>query len=579
MCAIAGIVSPSAPPDVRAILDTIRHRGPDAIGTVRRDGCEIGAARLAIIDSARGAQPMTDAGTGTAVAFNGEIYNAAELRGVLIERGHHFDTACDTEVVLRGFIEWGHDLPSHLGGMYAIAVLQDRRLTLIRDPLGIKPLRYQRAADRFAFASEAKALRRLAGRASLDETAFADFVAIGYPTGARTFFAGISTLPPGHLMTVDWGAGLHISEPRPYHVRTPPPVRQLRGEDAERAFAETLSAATHRHLQSDVEVVAVLSGGIDSSMLACLAADITGRGLRTFTVADSPDHPDAVAARRVADAIGADHTLLTFGFDDYLAAIPATIAAVEAPDLHAGPFFHLLCEAIGRTAKVCLNGEGADETLGGYYDPAVTIATLTDGFGRAASAGLKPSGRAVEIRDRLLAAAAEGQAGVRETLDVSLRELLERAQLDPVDHISMAAGVEMRVPYLDAEVQRLVGSLPSTELVDVALGITKRVLRRAAVRRYGTRLMDSALREKRMMPHAAGGHAARFSQLCERSVGDDVMARSEFGRCFASRFDFVLFELFRRLHLQGCDAGSIRVDEVLAELGGVRRATVQAAAS
>lgn len=578
MCGIAGVVSPSAPPDVRPILGAIHHRGPDGSGIARREVCEIGAARLAIIDPDRGAQPMTDAHTGTAIAFNGEVYNA-ELRRELIDRGHRFATLCDTEVVLCGFIEWGLALPSHLDGMYAIAALEDQRLTLIRDPLGIKPLRYTRTSDRFCFASEAKALRRLAGRASLDETAFADFVAVGYPTGSHTFFAGISTLPPGHFITVDWGAGLHVSEPRPYHVRTPPPDRQFRGGDAEQAFAETLKAATRRHLQADVEVAAVLSGGIDSSMLACLAAESTGPGLRTFTVADSPDHPDAVAAQRVAQAIGANHTLLTFGYDDYLAAIPSTIAAVEAPDLHAGPFFHLLCQAIGRTAKVCLNGEGADETLGGYYDPAATIATLTGGFRRAASAGLKPSDRAFAIRDQLLAAASVGQSGVRDTLYISLRELLERAQLDPVDHIAMAAGVEMRVPYLDLEVQQLARDLPSTELVDVPLGITKRVLRRAAVRRYGTRLIDSALREKRMMPHAAGGHAARFARACERSVSDDAMRRTAFGQSFASKADLVLFELFRRIHLQGDDAESSRIDDVLAELAGVRHATVQAVAS
>ncbi|MGP9811488.1 asparagine synthase (glutamine-hydrolyzing) [Rhodopseudomonas sp. NSM] len=577
MCAIAGLVSLDAPPDVRPILDAIRHRGPDGLGTHRDGACEIGAARLAIVDPEHGAQPMRDPLSQTAVAFNGEIYNADELRRVLIARGHRFATRCDTEVVLRGFLEWGFDLPAHLSGMYAIAVLESGRLTLIRDPLGIKPLRYAQHGARFAFASEAKALLRWFGPPSLDETALADFIAIGYPTGRHTFFAGISTLPPGHLLTVNWGQGLHVAEPRPYQLRTPPPQPLLCEDEAELAFVDALLAATNSHLQADTEVVAVLSGGIDSAMLACTAAELSGRRLRTFTVADTADHPDAVAAARVARAIGADHTLLTFGFDDYLAAIPATIAAVEAPDLHAGPFFHLLCRVIGGRAKACLNGEGADETLGGYYDPAGTIATLTDGARRATAVGLTPSDRACAIRDGLLEASAKGAAGVRATLDISLQDLLERAQLDPVDHLSMAAGVEMRVPYLDPAVQAVVRRVAPGEIVDTSLGITKRLLRRAAVRRHGAHLLDSALRAKMMMPHASGGHAARFARACDHAVPDDALRRSRFGAGFASKTDFVLFELFRRIHLDGGGA-AVKIDDVFAEIAGSSRAAASAVA-
>ncbi|KIZ38834.1 MULTISPECIES: asparagine synthase (glutamine-hydrolyzing) [Rhodopseudomonas] len=581
MCAIAGILTLSGSPEVRPMLDALRHRGPDQIGVTRLGPCEIGAARLAIVDPHNGAQPMRDQRANTAVVFNGEIYNADELRDALIALGHVFTSRCDTEMVLRGWIEWGLDLPQRLRGMFAIAVLEPDRLILLRDPLGIKPLRFTSRGGEFRFASEAKALLgHLGATPSLDDTAFADFVALGYPTGGRTFFAGISTLPPGHYLTVDWAKGLHVGEPRPYQLRTPPPLPSCR-EQAEQQFTEALLAATRSHLRADVEVAAVLSGGIDSAMLAFMAAEHSAKPLRTFTVADAPDHPDAVAAQRVASAIGADHTLLTFDFDDYLAAIPATIAAVEAPDLHAGPFFHLMCRQIGRSAKACINGEGADETLGGYYDPDETVATLNAGFRRAEAAGLQPSGRAFAIRDALITAAAQGARGLRATLDISLQDLLERAQLDPVDAIAMASGVEMRVPYLDPEVQAVVRGLPPDDIVDGTLGITKRVLRRAALRRYGTAIFDSAMRPKMMMPHAPRGHASRFARLCERAVPLAVVRRSAFGRCFASSSDFVLFELFRRIHLSGASQAFTMTD-LLADLArdsrGVPRAMAPAEA-
>ncbi|MBV8751768.1 MAG: asparagine synthase (glutamine-hydrolyzing) [Hyphomicrobiales bacterium] len=567
MCALAGVVTLCGPPDVRPLLDAIRHRGPDASNILRRDFCEIGSARLAIMDPANGLQPMVDEQTGTAVVLNGEIYNCRELRHELQARGHAFRTTCDTEVVLRGWVEWGSELPARLSGMFAFAALERDRLSLVRDPLGIKPLRFTclGPSGPFLFASEAKALlRHPAVQTSLDERAFADFIALGYLTGPRTFFAGVSTLQPGCSATVTWAGGIRIRHSR--YADQVPAGAQTTVENPEEAFTRALLAAVRTHMQSDVEVVAVLSGGIDSSMLAFMAAEVADRPLRTFTVADDPLHPDAVAAQRVADAIGSNHSLLTVGFADYLAAIPATIAAVEAPDLHAGPLLHLLCRHIGRTAKVCLNGEGADETLGGYFDPAATIASLADGFRRAKEAGLSPSDRAFEIRDRLVAAAAVPARGIRETLDVSLAELLERAQLDPVDHISMASGVEMRVPYLDRDVQAVVRSLPAHEVVDCALNITKRVLRRSAVRRYGERIVDMAMRSKMMMPHAARLHSVRFEEMCGRAISDELMSKSESARCFASKVDYVLFEIFRATYLSGRRGALPEVSDILVTL-------------
>jgi asparagine synthase (glutamine-hydrolysing) len=344
---------------------------------------------------------------------------------------------------------------------------------------------------------------------------------------------------------------------------------------ADAQFASVLTDAVDRHLAADVEVVACLSGGLDSAILAVLAAGRLVSPLRTFTVAESADHPDAVAAADLAHRIGARHELLVVSFDEFLRAIPATLAAVEMPDLAAGPLFMLLCRRIGTTARCCLNGEGADEWLAGYArhrNPERAIDGMTAALARVRRTGLVPRGAVVERVELLRAAISRGDA-LRALLDHDRTDPLARGHLQPVDLLSMAASVEMRVPYLDDRLVSLVRSLPLPHVAGPRGGNGKAVLRRFARQRFGKQLADIAGRPKLMMPDAARGHMARFRSLCRRTLAD-VPPRDECDALFADPVDRVLLETFRRVVIEGDRAAT--VTDALAALSARRVAEVAA---
>lgn len=580
MCAIAGCVSIAGlPPDCSDLLARMRHRGPDACSEIVRGPVSIGAARLAIVAPADGGQPMEDAATGIAVAFNGEITNAPELRRALAFDGYPCHGPSDTEVVLRAFIAWGDAAATRLSGMFAIAVRYPGRLLLLRDRHGIKPLafRHDRIAGRFVFASEARALAREGAAPSLDLTTLADFAVMGVPVDGATFFEDICELRPGHMMRITWRRGIEIGPQRSFVpaevARNGEPIPQA---SADAQFGSTLAAAVDRHLTADVEIVACLSGGLDSAVLALLATEHRTVPLRTFTVAETADHPDAVAAARLAHRIGARHECLVVPFADFLGAIPATLARVEMPDLAAGPLFTLLCRRIGASARCCLNGEGADELMGGYRryrNPERAIKAMVAALERVHRAGLAPREAVVLRVERLRAAATRGD-GLRALRDHDLSDPLERGHLQPVDRLSMAAGVEMRVPYLDDEFVGLVRSLPLQHVVGPPGGNGKAMLRRFARRRFGALIGDIADRPKLMMPDAARGHLARFRALCRRALGD-APPRGAVDALLADPVDRVSWEIFRLVAIEGEEA--VTVADVLASLSG-RRANGIAAA-
>lgn len=580
MCAIAGCVSIAGPPpDCSALLDRMRHRGPDACGEIVRGPVSIGAARLAIVAPADGGQPMEDAATGIAVVFNGEITNAPELRRALVLDGHPCPGPSDTEVVLRAFVAWGDAAAARLTGMFAIAVRFPGRLLLLRDRHGIKPLafRHDRASGRFQFASEARAIARESAAPCLDLGTLADFAVLGVPVDGTTFFEDVSELRPGHMMTISWAGRIEAGPQR--HFATGEPGRDtgpMSEASADAQFASALAAAVDRHLTADVEIVACLSGGLDSAVLALLAAERLAAPLRTFTVAEAADHPDAVAAASLADRIGARHECLVVPFADFLAAIPATLARIEMPDLAAGPLFTLLCRRIGADARCCLNGEGADELMGGYVryrNPERAIEAMVDALARVQRAGMAPREAVVVRVDRLRAASDQGHA-LRALRNHDLADPLERGHLQPVDRLSMAASVEMRVPYLDDEFATLVCSLPLQHVVGSHEANGKAMLRRFARRRFGALIGDIAERPKLMMPDAGRDHLARFRALCRRTLGD-APPRGLCDALLADPVDRVMWEIFRLVAIEGEDA--VTVPDVLAALSGRRVAGIAAA--
>jgi asparagine synthase (glutamine-hydrolysing) len=387
MCGIVGIASadPVSSPEVLAAMrDTLRHRGPDDEGLWwspdRRLG--LGHRRLAILDlSPTGHQPMADPTGRLRISYNGELYNHIDLRGELEGKGHRFRGTSDTEVVLAAYGEWGPECLARFDGMFAFA-LHDAaasRLFLARDRVGEKPLFYRHAERRLVFASELKALladpavpRRL-NLESLDH-----FLAYGYVPGERCILRGVRKLPAAHALVYEPQAD-SLRVWRYWRLPAPPPAvsEDTRegtngGGSCEHALVDELEAlladSVRRRLVADVPVGVLLSGGIDSSLVAAAAARHSPGRVRTFTVTfpDDPDHDEGPRARLVARHLGTEHTEIP-SEPASLDLLPALARQFDEPMAdHSLIPTYLVSRAIRRHMKVALGGDGGDELFGGY---------------------------------------------------------------------------------------------------------------------------------------------------------------------------------------------------------------------
>jgi asparagine synthase (glutamine-hydrolysing) len=366
MCGIAGIVhfgNGAIDRDrVAAMVDHLRHRGPDGEATAPFDRCSLAHTRLAILDLPGGAQPMTSGNL--TVAFNGEIYNHHELRRELESLGHTFNTDhSDTEVLLHGYRQWQTALPQRLEGMFAFATWDndDKSLLLARDRTGKKPLYVRRRDGELAFASLAATLRD--GDATIDADALLMFLRLGY-TGNRSLLAGVEELPPAHWMLVDAQGNERIE-----HYWRPP---AFNANATAHDLFDALSGAVERRLEADVELGCFLSGGVDSSIVAALAQQhLQKRGarLKTFSVKmPALDYDESHHAAAVAAHLGTEHAQLTAepgdGLIDDLAKLIA-ITGEPTADSSILPTYWL-SRAARRHVKVALSGDGGDELFGGY---------------------------------------------------------------------------------------------------------------------------------------------------------------------------------------------------------------------
>jgi asparagine synthase (glutamine-hydrolysing) len=576
VCGITGVLGAHRP-IVRDLNEAIRHRGPDGSGVHRKGAVQLGSRRLAVVDLDHGAQPIYDETGRICLVANGEIYNHAELRAGLIARGHRFAGGSDVEVIVHLYEEHGDRCVEHLDGMFAFALADGDRLLLARDRYGIKPLYYTLLPDGgpLVFASEIKALLRCPElQPALDRQAFADMAVLGYPVDGRTMIDGVRAVPPGHVMTATswrdvrlraYRAGLRIA-----------PVADF--EQAQDRLMAALRGAVASHLAADVEVGLMLSGGLDSTLLAVLAREVVGGGLRTFAVADRPGHPDALHAARVAAELGARHETTLLGFDDYLAAVPGAIHALEHPRGLAGTPLVTLAAAVSRRVKVCLSGEGADELFGGYpeyVDPRARLRSLPERLDAIAALGLSLSPRAAEIVDGM--SAQPFHRYLDRVFEDNLREQLVAQHLEPLDRAGMSAGVEVRVPYLDRGVADLVRSLPSGYRVDSALGIQKYLLKRAALSSFPAvpTLTDAALRHKIGAPGAFWRHQQALGRLCDRTLPDGYRSRHELGRCLPDNLGLVMFDLFEEIfvHGRGTLPDGLTLPDFLRDRGAARSVT------
>src|SRR5512132_3653997 len=381
MCGICGIASARGAADperLAAMSATLTHRGPDSDGAFVEGPVALAARRLSIIDLDTGDQPIANEDGTVVVVQNGEIYNYAELTDELARAGHRFRTHGDTEVIVHAYEQWGLSFAERLRGMFAIAIWdgRERLLVLARDRYGIKPLSYRVEDDRLEFAAELRALPR--GDVDLD--ALEGFLAFNSVPAPFSIFEGTRKLPPGHVLV--WDGRVELSR-----FSRPAPTAETRN-DEEAELVEELRArmrdSVRAHLVSDVPVGVLLSGGVDSCMLAALAADETSGPLQTFSIGFVERSFDELAdARLVAERYGTEHRELVLRPDAAL-LLPALADAFDEPfaDSSALPTY-LVSQLAAEDVKVALSGEGSDELFGGYYTYVADL--LAERFGAAAS--------------------------------------------------------------------------------------------------------------------------------------------------------------------------------------------------
>jgi asparagine synthase (glutamine-hydrolysing) len=504
MCGITGWISfdrdlARERETVEAMTETMSCRGPDAAGTWFKGPAALGHRRLAVIDIAGGAQPMsvsTPAGE-VALVYSGEAYNFVELREELRSAGERFETSSDTEVVLRGYLRWGAALADRLNGMYAFAIWDSRthKLVLIRDRLGIKPLYIFPTADGLLFGSEPKAiLANPLARPIVDADGLRELFAFAKTPG-HAVWSGMREVRPGTIVTVDRRG---VRERTYWRLET-----TAHTDDCDTTVAhvrELLDDIVRRQLVADVPRCVLLSGGLDSSALTALsAAQLAEQGerVRTFAVdfVGQTEHfkPDALRAtpdtpyvHDVVRHVGSEHADIVLGYKA-LADPAVRRAALIARDLPMGlgdmdVSLYLLCKAIRERSTVALSGESADEIFGGYrqfHDPAVQrahafpwLAMETGAFGdmdqlinEDVRSALDLAGHRSERYETAIAEVehlgSEGELEYRMRISsyLHLTRFLPML-LDRKDRMSMAVGLEVRVPFCDHRLVEYVYNAP-----------------------------------------------------------------------------------------------------------------------
>jgi asparagine synthase (glutamine-hydrolysing) len=521
MCGICGQYNfldhaPVLRRDVELMTGTIAHRGPDDEGYYIAGDVGLGFRRLSIIDLAGGHQPMSNQEKSVWVVFNGEIYNFPELRRQLEGFGHVFRTTCDTEVIVHGYKQWGDEVLNRLNGMFGLAIwdTKKQRLVLARDPFGIKLIYYKIDAGRLYFGSEIRpVLAATDERVDVDPTALNLFLRYRYTPSPFTIYEDVRKLAPGTMLTVENGT-CRVS--RWYNYKPTPfsPIKSVR--DAEEELADLYRQSMKRHLLSDVPVGLLLSGGVDSGLLLALM-NLYGDSWKTYTVGYGSSFADDELrdAKETAAMFSAQHSEVLLDRDTFEEALPRIVSCLEEPIASSSIVpMYFVCERARRDVKVALIGQGPDELFGGYRRHlGVRYAGMwrsMPGWVRRSAASainalprnemLKRGVYSLDIAERIhryqhvfsLLPGGEVDAlfrdgmldtgtgdrildcwqdfiGLSSEMDdlgafqfVELRSSLPDELLMYADKLSMAHGLEARVPYLDREVVEYVERLPAT---------------------------------------------------------------------------------------------------------------------
>lgn len=374
MCGIAGIqechgANRPDPAVLRAMTDSIVHRGPDDEGHEHLGATALGFRRLSILDLAGGHQPMPNEDRRVWVVMNGEIYNHRALREELSARGHSFRTHADTETLVHGYEEWGERLPERLLGMFAFAVLdtRDGTLLLARDRFGQKPLFWAETAGAFVFASELRALRRHPSVGSrIDRAALRKYLAYEMVPWPHAILEGVRKLPPGHRMTVRGGRVVSLA---PYHRHRYSPKAAVGVPEAKAQLWEHVKRSVASQLMADVPLGVFLSGGVDSSTLVAAIREVDpARKLLTFSIGmEEKSFDETPYAAEVARLFGTDHRTHAFTAAEMRDTVRELPRLLDEPFADASllPTF-LLSRFTRETVTVALGGDGGDELLAGY---------------------------------------------------------------------------------------------------------------------------------------------------------------------------------------------------------------------
>ncbi|MBW3644784.1 MAG: N-acetylglutaminylglutamine amidotransferase [Actinobacteria bacterium] len=512
MCGFAGELRlDGATADVGAVVrmaSTMKHRGPDGSGVWASGAVALGHQRLSVIDlSDLSAQPMVDRDLGLAIVFNGCIYNYPELRQQLVAEGERFFSDGDTEVILRAYRRWGLDFVDRLQGMFAFCIVETDtgRAVLVRDRLGIKPLYLNESGTSLRFASTLPAL--VAGGdvdTSIDTVALHHYLSFhSVVPPPRTILKGVRKLPPATVLVVEPDGTRRTRRYWSVRHERHPDHAAMTERDWQDAVLASLRAAVQRRLVSDVPVGVLLSGGLDSSLIVGLLAEAGATGLTTFSVGFESAGGLAGNEFRYSDIVAktfaTDHHQLRIDDRNLLPALEGTVAAMSEPMVsHDAVGFYLLSQEVSRHVKVVQSGQGADEVFAGYHwypplagvDPEDAGGTLdayaTAFFDRShdeVSALLSPEWRLHEDASRLLVAEHLAGPGAATAVDRALRLDTEVMLVDDpvkrVDNMTMAWGLEARVPFLDHEVVELAAACPpELKLASGGKGVLKDAARR-----------------------------------------------------------------------------------------------------
>ncbi|MCE2947078.1 MAG: asparagine synthase (glutamine-hydrolyzing) [bacterium] len=553
MCGIAGRMEfHGAAIDAAALSrarDSLLHRGPDDAGLWIDGPVGLAHRRLSVLDlSPRGHQPMHHAAAALSITFNGEVYNYRDVRAELVRHGHAFTSDSDTEVILAAWAQWGPTCLQRFNGMFAFALwdARRRRLFLVRDRLGVKPLYYRLDRQRLVFGSTPQALLAFGDLSfTLSRSATERYLDLGYVAGEASIFEEVQRLGAGCMLAVDAAGAGTVSrwwslQPDPPLARVPPAGASDDGPSGETARLDALESLLESsvalRLISDVPVGAFLSGGIDSSLVVALMRRHS-QSVRTYTIGfDDPRYDESVHAEAVAGYLGVQNTRLVIGPSDLLSSVDALTRHYDEPFADSSALPTLLVSGLARReVTVALSGDGGDELFGGYpYYPlagrlepwrrrAAPFAGLLSALARhvpghraalALSALSAADLAAMHARFRsplrlltrpLFARDADGGpaaaflrdlldhqvpagAQAQRLMDLDLRSYLESDILVKVDRASMAHALEARNPFLDWRVVEFARALPASLKVHPSGG--KRALRLLLARHLPQALID-----------------------------------------------------------------------------------------